>query len=96
MIKSSVNKNKFTFGYDIESMNDNNNDKYIKLGFIGGSYPKTHILSLHSDNVALNEAYINICKLVESLVFKSGLKPFLAAPKNKKWRKNKKLRRHQL
>lgn len=97
------NKNKFTFGYghNIYNIlgtqhnanilgtqhNANNSDLDLKLGFIGGEYPTTYIVSC--DNACtINDNFKNICHIVEQIVKKSTIKPFLAPPRNKQSKKN--------
>jgi tRNA (uracil-5-)-methyltransferase len=88
------NKNKFTFGYDIECFDfppgsDIDND-HVKLGFIGGEYPKIFIADC---DVActIDDKFKTLCKGVEKIVKSTTIKPFLQPP-----RKHKKLKKQKI
>jgi len=89
------NKNKFTFGYDISTINTNSSDlkdnSNVVLGFIGCSYNTSYVIKCN-DACTINENFKLICKSIEDIIKKCSIKPFLQPPherKNIKHNRNK-------
>lgn len=87
------NKNKFTFGYspdtiDMYTTKDYDNSQVL-LGFIGGKHPGTFITDC-SIACTIDDNFKKICKIVESVIKVSTIKPFLNPPHTKKKSRAKK------
>jgi len=84
------NKNKFTFGYTLESIDQKVVDNYtnVILGFIGESYPLSYIIS-YEKACTIDDNFKTICRSIEEIVKQSTIKPYLGPPFHKKKKKGK-------